>query len=86
MRRAIVSGLAITGLVIALGGTLGACGHSTGDRALSGGAIGAGAGAVGSAVLGGSALGGALLGGAVGAGVGALTDDDDVNLGRPIWR
>lgn len=63
-----------------------ACGHTTGDRALSGAGIGAGVGALGSAVTGGNALTGAVIGGAVGAGAGALTDDDDINLGRPAWR
>jgi len=86
MRRWLVSSVSTLSLALLVCGTLAACGHSTGDRALSGAAIGAGAGAVGSAVTGGSPLGGALLGGAVGAGVGALTDDRDVNLGRPIWR
>lgn len=65
---------------------LSACGQSTGDRALSGGAIGAGAGALGGALVGGSGTTGALIGGAAGAAAGALTDDDDVNLGKPIWR
>ncbi len=41
--------------MIVLAASLGACGSSRGDRALSGGAIG--------------------------AGVGALTDKDDINLG-----
>jgi acetyl-CoA carboxylase carboxyltransferase component len=63
-----------------------ACGYSTGDRALSGGAIGAGAGAAGAAITGGSPVGGAILGGAAGAAIGALTRPRDVNLGRPIWR
>ena len=67
-------------------GLLAACGTSTSDRALSGGALGAGAGALGSTVLGGSPVTGALLGGAVGAGAGALTDQRDVDLGRPVWR
>ena len=65
---------------------LGACGNSTGDRALSGGGIGAGVGAIGGALLGGSAVEGALLGGAVGTGTGALTSRNDVDLGKPIWR
>jgi hypothetical protein len=56
---------------------LAACGDTTGERAVSGGAIGAGAGAAGSAITGGSAAGGALLGGAAGAAAGALTTDDD---------
>ncbi|MFH5926209.1 YMGG-like glycine zipper-containing protein [Roseomonas xinghualingensis] len=64
---------------------LGACGYSTGDRAVSGGLLGAGAGAaIGS--LSGSAGTGALIGGAAGAAGGALTSGNDVNLGRPVWR
>jgi osmotically inducible lipoprotein OsmB len=29
---------------------------------------------------------GALIGGAAGAATGALTDEGDINLGKPIWR
>ena len=65
---------------------LSACGQSRTDRALSGGGIGAGAGALGSAVLGGDPVTGAVVGGAIGAAGGALTDPDDVNLGKPVWR
>jgi hypothetical protein len=65
---------------------LAACGTSTSDRAISGGAIGAGTGAVAGAVLGGSPVAGAVIGGADGAAAGAITDRDDVDLGRPIWR
>ncbi len=57
-----------------------ACGESKTDRALSGGAIGAGAGAL----VGGTS--GALVGGAAGAAAGGLTDSDDINLGKPVWR
>ena len=64
---------------------LGACGSSTGDRAISGGAIGAGAGALGGLIVG-APLEGALIGGAVGAGAGALTNENQINLGLPIWR
>jgi osmotically inducible lipoprotein OsmB len=64
---------------------LAACGSSSTDRGLSGGAIGAGVGAAGSAVTGGSVLGGAALGGALGAATGLLTDEDDVDLGEPVW-
>ncbi|WP_435641324.1 YMGG-like glycine zipper-containing protein [Micavibrio aeruginosavorus] len=71
-----------SGLVIILS----ACGTSTSDRAISGGAIGAGVGAVGSSVTGGSALTGAVIGGAVGAAAGGLTDEDDIDLGKPVWR
>ena len=64
---------------------LSACGHSTGDRALSGAGIGAAGGAVAGALVG-APLTGALIGGAVGAGTGALTSPNQVNLGKPIWR
>ena len=64
---------------------LAACGHTTGDRALSGGAIGAGAGALGGLMFD-APLEGALIGGVLGAGTGALTSSDQINLGRPIWR
>lgn len=65
---------------------LGACGHSTSDRALSGAALGAGAGATGAAITGNDALRGAAIGGLVGAAAGGLTTSDDVNLGDPVWR
>jgi hypothetical protein len=62
----------IAGSAIALA----ACGTTTTERALTGGAIGAGAGAlVGSGS--GEAGTGALLGGAIGAGVGAATTPSD---------
>jgi hypothetical protein len=64
---------------------LSACGESRTDRALSGGAIGAGAGAIGGALLGAPGTG-ALLGGAAGAAAGGLTDKDDIDLGKPVWR
>lgn len=63
-----------------------ACGHSTSDRALSGAGIGAGAGALGGAVIGGNPVAGAVVGGATGAAVGAMTNERDVNLGKPAWR
>ncbi|GAB4373573.1 MAG: hypothetical protein Kow00114_35620 [Kiloniellaceae bacterium] len=63
---------------------LAACGNTTGDRGLSGAAIGAGAGAVGGALVG-APLTGAAIGGAVGGATGALTDKDDIDLGDPIW-
>jgi hypothetical protein len=64
---------------------LAGCGESKGDRALSGAGIGAAGGAVGGALLGSPATG-ALLGGAAGAAAGALTDKNDIDLGKPIWR
>lgn len=63
---------------------LAGCGETTGERALSGGAIGAGAGALGGAAVG-APVTGAAIGGAAGAGTGALTDEDDIDLGDPIW-
>lgn len=65
--------------------TLGACGTTTTDRALSGGGIGAGAGALGGFLVG-APIEGALIGGALGAGAGALTKPEQINLGKPIWR
>jgi osmotically inducible lipoprotein OsmB len=64
---------------------LGACGSTTSDRAISGGGIGAGAGAIGGWLLG-APVEGALIGGAVGAGTGALTNENQINLGKPVWR
>lgn len=64
---------------------LAACGHTKEDRTVSGGLIGAGAGAlVGSAV--GAPGAGALVGAGVGAATGALTDSENINLGKPWWR
>jgi osmotically inducible lipoprotein OsmB len=75
--------LAPAGLLMLL--TLAACGSSTSDRALSGAGIGAATGAVGGAIMGSPGTG-ALIGGAVGAAAGGLTDEDDVDLGKPWWR
>ncbi len=66
--------------------SLAACGSSKTDRALSGAGIGAGIGAAGAAVTGGSVLGGAVIGGAAGGATGALTDEEDLDLGKPIWE
>lgn len=65
--------------------SLAACGNTTGDRALSGAGIGAGAGLLGGALVG-APVEGALIGGAVGAGAGALTDSDQIDLGKPVWK
>lgn len=62
-----------------------ACGHSTGDRGLSGAGIGAGVGLIGGALVG-APVEGALIGGAAGAAAGVLTDNRQINLGKPIWR
>ncbi len=65
---------------------LAGCGETKSDRAISGGLIGAGVGAAGAAATGGSIGGGALLGAGVGAAGGAATDENDVDLGEPVWR
>lgn len=62
-----------------------ACGNTTGDRGLSGAGIGAGVGLVGGALVG-APVEGALIGGAAGAATGILTDKNQVNLGKPIWK
>lgn len=74
-----ISGLSIPLIAAVL---LSACGATQSERAVSGGAIGAGVGAVGSTVVGGSTLGGAVVGGAVGAAAGALTDRNQIDLGK----
>jgi osmotically inducible lipoprotein OsmB len=61
----------LTGAVLCLS----ACGHSPGERAVSGGLLGAGAGAGISAATGGSPWTGAAVGGAAGAIGGAATAD-----------
>lgn len=69
---------------------LAACGETKNDRALSGAGIGAATGAAVGAAVAGNPWGGAAVGGAIGAGagaaVGALTDSNDINLGKPTWR
>jgi len=37
-------------------------------------------------VTGGNPITGGLLGGAAGGAAGVLTDEDDVNLGDPVWN
>ncbi len=78
--------LTTTATAIAALMLLSACGESTGDRAMSGGAIGAGAGDLGGAVLGGDPVTGAIVGGAVGAAAGGLTKKKDIDLGKPVWK
>lgn len=86
MGRWIVPRLVASSLTLIMAGALAGCGNTTGDRAASGGALGAGIGAAGAAITGGNPLGGALLGGAAGAAAGALTNEDDIDLGKPLWR
>lgn len=65
---------------------LSACGETKGDRAMSGAGIGAATGAAAGMITGGSGTTGALIGAGAGALGGALTDKEDVNLGKPVWR
>lgn len=62
-----------------------ACGNTAGERAVSGGAIGAGAGAAAGLLMGAPGQG-AIIGGAVGAAAGAMTDNEQIDLGKPIWK
>lgn len=67
-----------------------ACGETENDRAASGAGIGAATGAAAGALVAGNPWAGAAVGGAIGAGagaaVGALTDSNDIDLGKPLWR
>ena len=65
---------------------LSACGSSTGDRGLSGAAIGAAAGTAVGAVTGLTIVEGALIGAGIGGLTGALTDEDAIDLGTPWWK
>jgi hypothetical protein len=77
MKRAFLAPIALSAVLLALGG----CGYSPGQRALSGGAIGAGTGAI----VGATGIGpgtGALIGGGAGALTGAATTHHQLNLGN----
>jgi hypothetical protein len=71
--------------MLALAFGVAACGTTQSDRALTGAGLGAGAGALGGALVG-HPVAGALIGGAGGAAAGALTNHNDVNFGKPIWK
>jgi peptidoglycan hydrolase-like protein with peptidoglycan-binding domain len=71
-------------LLLAL--SLAACGSTQEDRGLSGAGIGAAAGAVVGAVTGLSIVEGVLLGAAAGGATGLLTDESQINLGKPAWK
>ncbi len=64
---------------------LAACGDTPTDRGLSGAGMGAGAGLLGGLLVG-APLEGALLGGVVGGAAGALTQRNQIDFGRPMWR
>lgn len=65
---------------------LAACGSTQEDRGLSGAGIGATAGAVVGAVTGLSIVEGVLIGAVAGGATGLLTDQNQINLGEPIWK
>lgn len=70
-------------MTVSLG--LGACGDNPMDRGLGGAGLGAGAGALGGLLVG-YPLEGALLGAVIGGAAGALTQPNQFDLGRPVWR
>ncbi len=72
--------------ILAVALLLSACGSSDKDRGLSGAAIGAGAGAVVGAVTGLSVVEGVLIGAGAGGITGVLTDEDQIDLGKPLWK
>jgi hypothetical protein len=81
LKRALTIGAAVAFLGLA------GCGTSPGDRFVSGAGMGAGAGAITGALVPGMSAGtGALVGGLVGGGVGAMTNPNQVYMGRPVWR
>ena len=80
-----IRSIPVVAILLTAGLTLAGCGYSTGDRGLSGAGIGAGVGLIGGALVG-APVEGALIGGAAGAATGILTDPNQVNLGRPIWK
>lgn len=73
-------------IALAAGLLLAACGETTTERALTGAGIGAAAGGAGSGIAGGDVLTGAAIGGAAGAAAGALTEEEQLDLGDPIWE
>jgi osmotically inducible lipoprotein OsmB len=72
-------------VVLAAALALAACGTTPTERATTGAGIGAATGAVAGAILGAPLLG-AAVGAGVGATAGAVTDPNDVYLGKPIWK
>ena len=81
MKHAIIHSIVIVSLL-----GLSGCGYNSQDRVLSGAGLGAATGAVTTAVVGGSVGTGILLGTAAGAIVGGVTQNEDINLGKPFWR
>lgn len=76
MKHKILNMLGICALTLLLA----ACGHTRGDRALSGAGVGAALGAGAAAVTGGAVGTGALIGAGAGAATGAATSEDEIDL------
>lgn len=74
------------GLLLSVALLASACGETKTDRGLSGAGIGAAGGALGGAILGIDPVTGAVLGGAAGAATGVMTDKDQIDLGKPVWK
>ena len=73
--------------VLGLGLLVAGCGSDRFDRTLTGAGLGALAGAGTGAILGPLGTGtGALLGAGVGAGVGLATNEQQIDLGQPVYR
>lgn len=81
MRKHTLPALTVSVLLVALA----ACGQSRTERGISGAGIGAATGALGSALVDGNVGTGAVVGALAGGAVGAATDEDDIDLGRPLW-
>ncbi len=79
--RAFLAFAAAALLVVSAG-----CGTTPTERGVSGAGLGAGAGAATSAIVGANPLVGALAGGALGGATGALTNPNQVDLGKPVWQ
>lgn len=71
MKKTLAVAVSAAGLL-----SLGACGNTDLERGTTGGAIGGAAG---------YAVGAPVIGAAAGAASGALTEQDDIDLGEPIW-
>lgn len=65
---------------------LSACGQGRVERGGTGAAIGGAAGLGTGLLTGADATTTGLLGAAAGGAAGALTDEDDVDLGDPVWE
>jgi len=73
--------------LLAAGIALSGCGSNSVERGVTGTGVGAASGAAVGALFGGiGAIPGALIGAGFGAGTGIATDEQDINLGEPVWR